>query len=59
MASAESRVLLTEDKDFGLRVFAGGFQTAGVVLIRFPAPAREALAHTGMTAHPQALDTSF
>jgi len=31
---------VTEDKDFGQLVYAGGKGGAGVVLIRFPAPAR-------------------
>lgn len=39
-ARSESRVLLTEDKDFGLLAYAGGLETAGVVLIRYPASAR-------------------
>jgi predicted nuclease of predicted toxin-antitoxin system len=43
LARAESRILLTEDKDFGLLAFAGGHQTAGVLLIRFPASARATL----------------
>jgi len=34
----ESRVLLTEDKDFGLLAYAGRQQTSGVILIRFPGP---------------------
>jgi len=46
MARAESRVLLTEDKDFGLLTYAGGQATAGVVLIRFPAGVRTALGQT-------------
>lgn len=46
IAGTESRVLLTEDKDFGLLAFASGAQTAGVVLIRFPATARQRLGHT-------------
>lgn len=37
------RVLLTEDKDFGQLVFAANRKTAGVILIRFPAGARETL----------------
>ena len=37
------RVLLTEDKDFGQLVFADRRATAGVVLLRFPAPARSRL----------------
>jgi predicted nuclease of predicted toxin-antitoxin system len=40
----EGRVLLTEDKDFGQLVFAANRESAGVILIRFPAPARAALA---------------
>jgi predicted nuclease of predicted toxin-antitoxin system len=44
LARAESRILLTEDKDFGLLAYAGGQQTAGVVLIRFPGNARALLA---------------
>ena len=36
MARSEARVVLTEDKDFGLLVYAGGHETAGVLLIRFP-----------------------
>lgn len=40
----EGRVLLTEDKDFGQLVFAANRESAGVILIRFPVPARAALA---------------
>jgi predicted nuclease of predicted toxin-antitoxin system len=36
LARSEGRILLTEDKDFGLLAFAGGQQSTGVVLIRFP-----------------------
>jgi predicted nuclease of predicted toxin-antitoxin system len=43
LARSEARVLLTEDKDFGLLAYAGGHQTAGVVLIRFPAGVRSTL----------------
>ena len=43
LARAEARVLLTEDKDFGLLAYAGGHETAGVVLIRFPAGVRSSL----------------
>jgi len=43
LARDEARVLLTEDKDFGLLAHAGGQQAAGVVLIRFPGDARTAL----------------
>jgi predicted nuclease of predicted toxin-antitoxin system len=44
LARSETRVLLTEDKDFGLLAYAGGQQTNGVILIRFPANARSTLA---------------
>ena len=43
---SESRVLLTEDKDFGLLAYAGGRQTSGVILIRFPGDARSSLGAT-------------
>lgn len=36
----DSRILLTEDKDFGQLVFAAGALAHGVVLIRFPAHLR-------------------
>ncbi|MGH9200000.1 MAG: DUF5615 family PIN-like protein [Vicinamibacterales bacterium] len=42
-ARSEARVLLTEDKDFGLLAYAGGHETAGVVLIRFPTGVRSSL----------------
>ena len=44
MAIEERRVLLTEDKDFGQLVFAGGQGDVGVVFIRFPSSARSQLA---------------
>jgi predicted nuclease of predicted toxin-antitoxin system len=40
LALGQTRVLLTEDKDFGQLVFASGEQSAGVVLLRYPIPAR-------------------
>jgi hypothetical protein len=43
LARSEARVLLTEDKDFGLLAYAGGHQTAGVLLIRYPSDARSDL----------------
>lgn len=43
LARAESRVLLTEDKDFGLLAYGGGQDTSGVILIRYPADARRSL----------------
>lgn len=44
LARAENRILLTEDKDFGWLVFAGGLSSPGVILMRFPASARGLLA---------------
>jgi predicted nuclease of predicted toxin-antitoxin system len=43
LARADARVLLTEDKDFGLLAYAIVRETAGVILIRFPAGARSSL----------------
>jgi predicted nuclease of predicted toxin-antitoxin system len=37
---SETRVLLTEDKDFGNLAYAGRQKTSGVILIRFPGDAR-------------------
>jgi predicted nuclease of predicted toxin-antitoxin system len=44
LAGAEDRILLTEDKDFGWLVFAKHLDSPGVILIRYPASARSALA---------------
>jgi predicted nuclease of predicted toxin-antitoxin system len=44
LSVSEERVLLTEDKDFGQLVFAANRESVGVILIRFPAPARSSLA---------------
>jgi predicted nuclease of predicted toxin-antitoxin system len=50
LAREESRVLLTEDKDFGWYVYAAGEGGVGVVLIRFPAGARRALGNEVLEA---------
>ena len=42
LARSDARVLLTEDKDFGLLAYAGAHVTTGVLLIRFPGNARNA-----------------
>jgi hypothetical protein len=42
-ARQQNRIVLTEDKDFGVLAYAGGLETAGVILIRFPADARASL----------------
>jgi predicted nuclease of predicted toxin-antitoxin system len=44
IALRDNRLLLTEDKDFGRLVFAARVDSPGVILIRFPAPARRLLA---------------
>ena len=46
LARSESRVLLTEHKDFGLLAYAGGQENAGVILIRFPGKGRSSLGQT-------------
>ena len=46
LATAESRFLLTEDKDFGQLVFASLTGHSGVILIRFPATVRTAIVET-------------
>ena len=43
LAVEDSRILLTEDKDFGQLVYASAKTSAGVVLIRFPTGARQGL----------------
>ena len=43
-ALRERRLLLTEDKDFGELVFAGGVPSLGVLLLRYPHGARSRLA---------------
>jgi predicted nuclease of predicted toxin-antitoxin system len=43
-AHDDRRILLTEDKDFGWLAFVQHAQSAGVVLMRFPASARSGLA---------------
>jgi predicted nuclease of predicted toxin-antitoxin system len=42
-ANLEKRILLTEDKDFGWLVFVSHAESAGVILIRFPGNARQAM----------------
>jgi predicted nuclease of predicted toxin-antitoxin system len=44
LALSQDRILLTEDKDFGWLVFVGRMDSPGVILIRFPATARNLLA---------------
>ena len=41
LARTDSRILLTEDKDFGQLVYAGAGRSHGVVLFRVPTGARK------------------
>jgi predicted nuclease of predicted toxin-antitoxin system len=43
LARSESRVVLTEDRDFGRLVFAATRATSGVIFIRYPATRRAEL----------------
>jgi predicted nuclease of predicted toxin-antitoxin system len=45
-ATAQQRILITEDKDFGWLVYVSHAQSAGVILIRFPGHARNTLAQS-------------
>jgi predicted nuclease of predicted toxin-antitoxin system len=47
-AYREGRILLTEDKDFGWLAFVAHADNPGVVLIRFPAAARQTLPSAAM-----------
>lgn len=61
-ARTESRVLLTEDKDFGRLFYAAARQMMGVVLRRYPFGARQRLASNVVRLaadRPEALQTSF
>jgi predicted nuclease of predicted toxin-antitoxin system len=50
-ARDEARILVTEDKDFGLLAYAIVRGTAGVILIRYPSNARSSLGRdSGTTA---------
>lgn len=42
----ESRILLTEDKDFGQLVYASAQMSVGVIFIRFPGNLRQTLCAT-------------
>jgi predicted nuclease of predicted toxin-antitoxin system len=43
LARTESRIVLTEDRDFGRLVFAAAHATSGVIYVRFPAQRRQEL----------------
>jgi predicted nuclease of predicted toxin-antitoxin system len=44
MSREASRILVTEDKDFGELVYAATLETSGVILLRFPGDARSSMA---------------
>ena len=46
VATSEERIVITEDKDFGQLVYAEGKGVVGVLLLRFPARARTAMAQS-------------
>jgi predicted nuclease of predicted toxin-antitoxin system len=50
LARDGQRVLLTEDKDFGELVYTRGLESCGVILFRFPAGRREAMARAAVDA---------
>jgi predicted nuclease of predicted toxin-antitoxin system len=50
IAREKTRILLTEDKDFGELVYARKHETAGVILFRFPGNARAAMASDAVAA---------
>jgi predicted nuclease of predicted toxin-antitoxin system len=61
-AVRDERILLTEDKDFGWLVFASDEASPGVIFIRYPGNAREALArHVGQVVaeHSETLHNAF
>ena len=41
LAVQESRILLTEDKDFGQLIYASARRSGGVILVRFPGAVRK------------------
>jgi predicted nuclease of predicted toxin-antitoxin system len=43
LAAQENRVLLTEDKDFGWLAYVSGAEHHGVILLRYPGRARDAM----------------
>jgi len=43
LSAREDRILITEDKDFGQLVYACGHGSRGVILVRYPASARQRL----------------
>lgn len=47
-ALSESRILLTEDKDFGQLVFASAAESPGVIFMRYSARTRQLMAQTVM-----------
>lgn len=61
-AYVDRRILLTEDKDFGWHIFVARPQSPGVILVRFPASMRTAMAEAVLTAvetHGERIGVSF
>ena len=46
LAMRERRLVITEDKDFGQLIYAGGRATVGVLFLRYPAGARALMAES-------------
>jgi predicted nuclease of predicted toxin-antitoxin system len=46
LARTTSRILLTEDKDFGQLVYADHLSSGGVIFLRYPAQTRELIAES-------------
>jgi predicted nuclease of predicted toxin-antitoxin system len=62
LALREGRILLTEDKDFGWLAFVVGVECEGVILVRYPGTARQALGLAVLdvvATHGEALRGSF
>jgi predicted nuclease of predicted toxin-antitoxin system len=58
-AVSERRIVITEDKDFGQLVFAAARANSGVVFVRFPVAARDALATTVLDLVSTLADTLY
>jgi len=59
LAASERRLLLTEGKDFGQLVFAAAKESSGVMLIRYPAPARSTLTEAVVKRLAERADTLY
>jgi predicted nuclease of predicted toxin-antitoxin system len=62
MAEREGRIFVTEDRDFGELVYAGGNPAPGVILLRYPSTARArlpAIVVDVVTSHAEKLAGRF